>query len=92
MKYFTLGGGLFIQRKDCNIFREMQEGTLKKSNFPMDTVIELPETAKECGLTVEDYDYLNMPEKEDDTLTITVTIDETENEGKKKLNVQILQK
>ena len=33
------------------------------------------------GFTVEDFDYLNMPEKEDDTLTITVTTDAAEKDG-----------
>ena len=30
---------------------------------------------------MEDFDYLNMPEKEDDTLTITVTTDAAEKDG-----------
>ena len=49
--------------------------------LPMDLVSELPQIAIDCGFTVEDFDYLNMPEKEDDTLTITVTTDAAEKDG-----------
>ena len=49
--------------------------------LPMDLVSELPQIAIDCGFTVEDFDYLNMSEKEDDTLTITVTTDAAEKDG-----------
>lgn len=55
--------------------------SFEKIELPMNTVTELPELAKECGFTVEDYDYLNMPEKDDATLMITVTTDAAENNG-----------
>lgn len=46
--------------------------TFIKVELPMDTVTELPELADECGFTVEDYDYLEMPKQEGDVLTIRV--------------------
>lgn len=49
--------------------------------LPMDLVSELPQIAIDCGFTVEDFDYLNMPEKEDDTLTITVTSEQRRKMG-----------
>ena len=49
--------------------------------LPMSTVTELPESAKENGFTVEDYDYLNMPQKGATTLTIMVTTDKEDNAG-----------
>ncbi len=42
---------------------------------------ELPELAGESGFTIEDYDYLNMPEMSDSVLTIMITTDVTESEG-----------
>ena len=55
--------------------------SFEEIELPMDTVIELPELAKECGFTVEDYDYLNMPENNNDILKITVTTDVVETDG-----------
>lgn len=55
--------------------------TFEEMKLPMDLVSELPQIAIDCGFTVEDFDYLNMPEKEDDTLTITVTTDAAEKDG-----------
>ena len=49
--------------------------------LPMSTVTELPESAKEYGFTVEDYDYLNMPQIGATTLIIMVTTDKVENDG-----------
>lgn len=40
--------------------------------LPIDTVTELPKTAKEYGLTLEDYAYCEMPKKDGDTFTIRV--------------------
>lgn len=54
--------------------------TFEKLQLPMDVVTELPELAEECGFTIEDYDYLNMPEKSS-ALTITVTSDAAEKDG-----------
>lgn len=47
----------------------------------MSTVTELPESAKEYGFTVEDYDYLNMPQIGATTLIIMVTTDKGDNDG-----------
>lgn len=55
--------------------------TFTQLELPMDTVTELPELAAECGFTAEDYDYINMPEKEDDCLTLRVSTDAGEAEG-----------
>lgn len=49
--------------------------------LPMSTVTELLESAKEYGFIVEDYDYLNMPQKGATTLTIMVTTDKGDNDG-----------
>lgn len=46
--------------------------TFTAVQLPMDTVTELPKTAQEYGLTLEDYAYCEMPEKEGDTFTIRV--------------------
>lgn len=54
--------------------------TFEKLQLPMDVVTELPELAEECGFTIEDYDYLNMPEKSS-ALTITVTSEAAEKDG-----------
>ena len=40
-----------------------------------------PESAKEYGFTVEDYDYLNMPQIGATTLIIMVTTDKGDNDG-----------
>ncbi len=60
-----------------------QDGGLsfEKIELPMNMVTELPETAEEYGFSVEDYDYLNIPEKDASVLTITVTTDAIEYEG-----------
>ena len=78
------------QASDCLISDEEKEQlyvtrdggrTFEEMKLPMDLVSELPQIAIDCGFTVEDFDYLNMPEKEDDTLTITVTTDAAEKDG-----------
>lgn len=55
---------LYITRDGALTFTAVQ--------LPMDTVTELPKTAQEYGLTLEDYAYCEMPEKEGDTFTIRV--------------------
>lgn len=55
--------------------------TFEKVELPMDMVTELPESAKVYGFTLEDYDYLHMPTKEDDVWEIMVTTDAAEEEG-----------
>ena len=46
--------------------------TFTAVQLPMDTVTELPKTAQEYGLTLDDYSYYEMPEKEGDIFTIRV--------------------
>ncbi len=67
------GSTLYITRDGGMSFEEIE--------LPMSTVTELPESAKEYGFTVEDYDYLDMPEKDAAALMITVTTDAAENDG-----------
>lgn len=55
--------------------------TFIEISLPLDTVTELPETAGEYGHVLQDYDYLEMPEKEGDTLTIRVVVDAGETDG-----------
>ena len=57
--------------------------TMEKIQLPMDTVTTLPDLAKECGFTIEDYDYVTMPEYDENKkiLTITVLTGAAENEG-----------
>lgn len=55
--------------------------SFEKIELPMEKVTELPEFSEEYGFTVEDYDYLYMPEKDGDALTIKVTTDAAENDG-----------
>ena len=64
---------LYITKDVGRSFDEMK--------LPMSTVTELPETAKKYGFTVEDYDYLNMPQNGVATLTIMVTTDKGDNDG-----------
>lgn len=63
--YFTRDGG----------------GTFEKIRLPLDTVTELPESAAECDLTVRDYDYFCMPQKEKGILTIKAVTEAGEREG-----------
>lgn len=67
------GSALYITRDGGITFEEII--------LPMGMVTELPESAQDYGFTVEDYDYLNMPEKEETGLTITVTSDAAESDG-----------
>lgn len=55
--------------------------TFEKLQLPLDTVTELPALGLECGFTVEDYDYIYMPEKEGDVLTVKVVTGAGETEG-----------
>lgn len=55
--------------------------SFEKIKLPMSEATDLPESGKEYGFTIEDYDYLNMPEKNGDVLTITVTTDAEEYDG-----------
>ncbi len=64
---------LYITRNGGNTFEQII--------LPMEQVTELPEVAEEMGYTIEDYDYLNMPESEVDRLTIIVTTESPESDG-----------
>lgn len=64
---------LYVTRDGGNTFDKIQ--------LPMYMVTELPELANESGFTIEDYDYLNMPEKYDSAITIMVTMDAAESDG-----------
>lgn len=55
--------------------------TFQKITLPTEQVTKLPDTAAEYGLTLQDYTYLNMPERNGDTLTITVTPSAGETDG-----------
>lgn len=55
--------------------------TFKEICLPMDQVTELPADAKEYGFTIEDYNYLNMPEINENLLKITVVTEAMEKNG-----------
>lgn len=55
--------------------------TFKKVELPMSMITELPQSAKEYGFTVDDYDYLHMPKEKGNVLTITVTTEGAESDG-----------
>ncbi len=55
--------------------------TFREIKLPMEQVTKLPETAKEYGFTVEDYDYLEMPERSENVLKIKVTPEASEDDG-----------
>lgn len=49
--------------------------------MPVETVTELPSSAKEYGFTIEDYDYCEMPEQKGDILTVRLLSQAGEQEG-----------
>ena len=55
--------------------------TFTQVQLPMDSVSQIPESGKEYGLTVDDYDYICMPEEQDGTLTVLVTTGAGEQDG-----------
>ena len=55
--------------------------TFTQVQLPMDSVTELPESGREAGFTVNDYDYLSMPEEQDGSLTILAVTGAGEQEG-----------
>lgn len=55
--------------------------TFQKIELPMNQVTELPETAKEYGFTLEDYDYLEMPKLSENVLKIKVIPEAAEEDG-----------
>ena len=54
-------------------FTEMQ--------LPMDQITDVPEPGKSYGLTLDDYQYLTMPQYDGATLRITVTSGSAESDG-----------
>ena len=55
--------------------------TFTQVQLPMDSVSQIPESGKEYGLTVDDYDYICMPDEQDGTLTVLVTTGAGEQDG-----------
>ena len=55
--------------------------TFTQVQLPMDSVTELPESGREAGFTINDYDYLSMPEEQDGSLTILAVTGAGEQEG-----------
>lgn len=55
--------------------------TFRQLKLPMEQVTELPPLAKECNFTVDDYNYMEMPEKNGNKLTIKVLTEAGETEG-----------
>lgn len=55
--------------------------TLQKIELPMDTVTEDPPHMQEYGLTLDDYQYLTMPQQDGSTYTVHVMTQSGENEG-----------
>lgn len=79
---FGFAGLTGASQSDSQMYVTRDAGlTFEKIQLPMDMIKELPEQASESGFTIEDYDYLNMPEKKDSVLTIMVTTDATESNG-----------
>lgn len=79
---FGFAGLTEASQSHSNLYVTRDGGAnFEKLVLPMDSVTELPEMAEECDFTIEDYDYLNMPEKDGDTLIITVTTDAAETDG-----------
>ena len=55
--------------------------TFTQVQLPMDSVSQIPESGTEYGFTVEDYDYIGMPQEQDGTLTVLVTTGAGEQDG-----------
>ena len=55
--------------------------TLKEIELPMDTVTEYPPHMQEYGFTLEDYQYLEMPQQDGENYTIHVMTQSGETEG-----------
>lgn len=79
---FGIAGLAGASQSDSTLYITKDGGrSFGEIKLPMSTVTELPESAKEYGFTVEDYDYLNMPQIGATTLIIMVTTDKVENDG-----------
>ena len=55
--------------------------TFTQVQLPMDAVSQIPEEGPKYGLTVNDYEYIGMPEEQDGTLTVLVTTGAGEQDG-----------
>lgn len=55
--------------------------TFEEIQLPMENATELPESAESYGFTIADYDYLELPKKDGDTLTVQVLSGAGEKEG-----------
>ena len=55
--------------------------TLKEIELPMDTVTEYPPHMQEYGFTLDDYQYLEMPQQDGENYTIHVMTQSGETEG-----------
>ena len=55
--------------------------TFTQVQLPMDSVSQIPEGGTKYGLTVNDYDYIGMPEEQDGALTVLVTTGAGEQDG-----------
>lgn len=64
---------VYVTKDGGTVFEELR--------LPMDTVTELPEHAAEYGFSLEDYDYMYLPEEDGDALTILVVTQAGETEG-----------
>ena len=79
---FGIAGLAGASQSDSTLYITKDGGrSFGEIKLPMSTVTELPESAKEYGFTVEDYDYLNMPQIGATTLIIMVTTDKGDNDG-----------
>lgn len=79
---FGAAGLTGASRSHSSIYLTRDGGvSFEMTELPFDQVTELPKTAEEYGLAMEDYDYLSMPKQEGEKLLITVTSEEGETDG-----------
>ena len=82
MKNFGAAGLTGASRSHSSIYLTRDGGvSFEMTELPFAQVTELPETAEEYGLSMEDYDYLSMPKQEGEKLLIRVTSEEAETDG-----------
>lgn len=79
---FGAAGLTGASRSHSSIYLTRDGGvSFEMIELPFDQVTELPKTAEEYGLAMEDYDYLSMPKQEGEKLLIRVTSEEAETDG-----------
>lgn len=79
---FGAAGLTGASRSHSSIYLTRDGGaSFEEAELPFSQVTELPKTAEEYGLTMEDYDYLSMPKQEGEKLLIRVTSEEAETDG-----------